>query len=44
MKYRMETYIFSKDMNALDAMTRQLNVGTIHTNDVPLVYDPDLPV
>ena len=43
-KYRLESYVFSKDDSSIDKLCRALNVGTVHVNDIPLVYDPLLPV
>ena len=42
--YGQEAYIFTNDKTTIDQLSHSLNVGTVHVNDVPLVYDDYLPV
>ena len=38
-RYNLESYLFSEDPFTIEQITRSLNVGTVHVNDVPLICD-----
>jgi succinate-semialdehyde dehydrogenase/glutarate-semialdehyde dehydrogenase len=43
-KFGLESYIFSSDNTTITQLCKSLNVGTVHVNDLPLLYDDFLPV